>query len=162
MAKQPVKYWDTQVSAAKSVGQVQDLIVKYGGHQTSIQWKDGLPLAIGFVIHDAKLGRDIPVFLEARVGALKALILKRQPYQHSMRRTRDQYEREVNERALKIIWRHLKDLIEQQLIAVELGSQELTDVFMPHLMLRSGETVGQALRAGTLSAPLAITAGSEV
>lgn len=145
MSKQPVKYWSTEIDAAKTASEIVSLIVRYGGERTSIDWTDGQPAAVTFIIRDRELG-SIPVHIPARIDNVERLLLERVPW--SGRGEESEYRQKLRERALRIVWRHLKDLIEQQLLAVEIGQYTLTDVFMTGVLVSApdgGETTIGAL-----------------
>lgn len=148
MSKQPVKYWETTIDATKSASEIMHLIVKYGGERTSIDWEGGQPVGISFIIKDADLG-SVPVRLQARTDNVFRLLQRKVKW--SGRGSRADHEANLRARAQRIVWRHLKDLIEQQLLAVEIGQYGITDVFMSGLVIvdRSGQesTMGQLVRS---------------
>lgn len=147
---QPIKYWSTTVPASKTAAQIQTMLREYGALSVTLHYdREGEPTGVSFVIHDEKLARDVPVHLEARVDAVYRLLEERKGYTKYSQLSPEEHETKQRARAQRIIWRHLKDLIEQQLVAVEIGAFELTDVFLAGVVTRGGETFGQLLRTNT-------------
>lgn len=148
MASQPVKYWSTEIAADKTASEIVSLIVRYGGERTSIDWRDGQPASVTFIIRDREIGA-IPVHIPARIDNVERLLLDRVPW--SGRGDEADYRQKMRERALRIVWRHLRDLVEQQLLAVEIGQYTLTDVFMTGVLVSDADgretTMGQLVRA---------------
>ncbi len=150
---QPIKYWDTEIDAVQSASEVMALLVRYGASQTSIDWDNGQPTGITFVIHDKKRG-NLPIRLPARVDAVVALLKKEKPF---TRGDSAEYEQRLHARARRVIWRHLKDLVEQQMLAVRIGQFELVEMFFHGVEVRTiegtrtmGAWMSQALEAGNL------------
>jgi fucose 4-O-acetylase-like acetyltransferase len=92
--------------------------------------------------------------------------MKEEPYNSYRRCSQAEYEQRQREKALRIIWRHLKDLIEQQLLAVQIGQYALTDMFLHGIMFKTGGrvwTIGQMVRESAAALPgtdyLALQAG---
>lgn len=143
-----IKYETTTIPARRTAGEIMELLAEYGARHVSLEYdSEGEPAAVSFAIHDPKLGQLVPVHLRARTEAVARRLLEVRPW-NSRRRAaiRAEYEREIRAQAHRIVWRHLKDLIEQQLLAVRIGQYELTDVFMHGLMLQDGSTVGERFR----------------
>lgn len=143
MARQPIKYWETKVTAAKSASEVLDLLVRYKAERTTIEWDGaGNPLAVAFAIRDAQAG-VIPVRLVARTADVKAALRKMGKYPKDEDHVR------------RIAWRHLRDLIEQQLLSVHLGMSSLVETFFANVQVGQGagvstlgEWVSVALQSG--------------
>ena len=93
---QPIKYWDTEIDATKSAGEVMALLVRYGASRTSIEWDSfGEPTGIHFVIEDKRRG-TLPIRLEARTEDVLRLILKERPFKQG---NREDYEARMRSRA---------------------------------------------------------------
>lgn len=135
---QPIKYWDTDVPAARTASQLMDLLVKYKAERTMIEWDENAqPTAVMFAIRDAKLG-VIPVRIKARVDEVAIAVRKitGRPVDRA--------------RAQRIAWRHLKDLVEQQLFGVSLGQMTMAETFFSNMLLapQTGvETMGEYMQA---------------
>jgi hypothetical protein len=143
---QAIKYETTTIEAVKTAGELVSLIVKYGGRRTSIEWDEsGQPTGIAFEIEDRSARRLIPVRLTARTERVREKLEGARPYTHRSRGTRQQWAEKLQEQAHRIVWRHLKDLVEQQLLAVEIGQYDLAEVFLHGVVTDTGMTVGEAM-----------------
>jgi hypothetical protein len=150
MHKKGVKYFDTTIKAAISANEIVSMIVEYGGTRTSIDWdEEGNPSGIAFIAPDPKLGL-VPIQLRANVDAVHKRLLQLHPYSLRRKGTRTEYEKGLRDQAHRIIWRHLKDLIEQQLLAVYIGQFSLTDTFMQGVVV--SDERGQPVTIGELVA----------
>lgn len=150
MPRQPIAYAGTTIEATKSATEIIALLVAHRAEQTSIEWENGQPTCVSFVLTDAQLGR-VPIRLEARVDAVTRLLLKEKPY-NSYRGVPNarEYEVKLRAQARRIVWRHLRDLIEQQLIAVKIGQYTLVETFMHGVQIRTPEgesTLGPWMQA---------------
>lgn len=138
MAKQPIKYWSTDVAPARSASQLLDLLVQYGAERTSVEWDSNRqPTAIAFAIRDPKHGL-IPVRIAARIDDVIEAVRKMKGV------------RIDREKARRIAWRHLKDLVEQQLVSVSLGMNTLTETFFANVQIGAGsgeQTLGEWVNA---------------
>lgn len=142
---QAIKYESTSIDAVRTASEIVGLIVKYGGTRTTIEWDGGQPTGISFEIEDRTHRRTIPVRLEARTERVYQMLVKARPWTSRSRASRTDYEGKQREQATRIVWRHLKDLIEQQLLAVEIGQYYLAEVFLHGVVLDTGMTVGETM-----------------
>ena len=155
MAAQPIKYWSTEIDATKSASELMALLVQYGATSTSIEW-DGLgqPTGISFKIMDPRRGL-LPVRLRARTDAVVELLRRQVQFK---RGNRQEWEQGLRARATRIIWRHLRDLVEQQMLAIRIGQYELAEMFMHGVEVQTpdgrkgtlGEWVTTALVSGAV------------
>lgn len=151
MARQPIAYAGTTIEATKSAMELIALLVAHRAEQTNVEWgPDGQPTSVSFILQDAKLGR-VPVRLEARVDEVTRLLLKEKPYNgYRGVPSARAYEEKLRAQARRIVWRHLRDLVEQQLIAVKIGQYSLIETFMSNVQIRTpdGEsTLGPWMQA---------------
>lgn len=142
---QAIKYESTSIDAVRTASEIVGLVVKYGGSRTTIEWEQGQPTGISFEIEDRVLRRSIPVRLEARTERVYEMLAKARPWNSRSRASRGDYEAKQWQQAGRIVWRHLKDLIEQQLLAVEIGQYDLAEVFLHGVVLDTGMTVGETM-----------------
>lgn len=140
MAKQPIKYWKTTVEAAKTAAELQTILVHAGATSTATEWKEGVPTALTFTIPDARRG-PLPIRLEARAEQVVQAVRKKRPGAPGL----------SIEQAHRIAWRHLRDLTEQQLLAVQLGQQDLAEAFLAAVVVNDstlGKWLTLALESG--------------
>jgi hypothetical protein len=145
MSKQVIKYQTTTVDHDTSISEIAALVRRYGGTRFEQQWdKYGRPTGIRFAIQQAELG-EIPVKLTAQTDTIHEILHKAgvfgRVYPNAARQER------LQEQAARIAWRHMKDLVEQLLLAVQLGLKTLSAAFMSDVEVwdeASGETVTMA------------------
>ena len=129
MASQAIKYQSTKVAAEKSVGEVASLIRGYGGSRFEQLWgEDGSVLGVRFAIRHPDVG-ELPVSLMLKTGEIER-ILWDAGYVKSYGTDRPAL---IREQAERIAWRHEKDLIEQLLLSVRLGTRTLQGAFMAEI-----------------------------
>jgi hypothetical protein len=137
---QAIKYQTTTVAAERSGNEIMALVRKYGGTRFEQMWGEaGELVGIRFAIRtDAG---EVPVSMKARTERIREVLLK------SRRRVTTRQREELTALAHRVAWRHLKDLTEQLLLAVELGLQDVGAAFMAHIEVwddAEGETVTMA------------------
>jgi hypothetical protein len=129
---QAIKYETTSIAAEKSAGEIAALVAKYGASRFEQQWNErGELCAIRFALR-TELG-EVPVRMDARTERIMEM-LRRPTWTLAERR----------QQALRIAWRHLKDLTEQLLLAVHLGLKDVGAAFMDSVEVidpGTGETV---------------------
>lgn len=127
----PIKNYTTKVSAAKTVGEIQEILAKHGACRVMLDFGEGgRVLGVTFAIPDVG-GFRLPARTE------------------SVRRV-------MNEQGIKcdvvragmVAWRNVKDWIDAQMAMVEAGQAEIAEVMLPY-MLRDGVTLYEAM-AGKL------------
>lgn len=142
MSKQAIKYQETDVPAERSVGEVANLIRRYGGTRFEQLWgEDGRILGVRFAIRHPEIG-ELPVSLTAKYGEIER-ILWETPY-GSRAGSEENRRARIARQAERMAWRHLKDLTEQLLLSVRLGLRSLPAAFMADVEVldeSSGETV---------------------
>ena len=84
-------------------------------------------------------GRSIQ--LEASAKGWAKLYLERKPWSPRKRVTKQEYEQKALEQGFVAVNSILRDWIKGQITAVECGIQSFDAVFMPYIMLPSGQTV---------------------
>lgn len=159
MAKQPIAYWGTEIAASRSATEILALLVEYRAEQTGVEWDEkGEPTAVTFTLRDPELGR-IPVRLDARVEEVTKLLLEQKPYNANYRYPEREHAGRLREQARRVVWRHLRDLVEQQLLAVRIGQYRFVDVFLHGVQVRTptgSDTLGrwmhEAIKTGGFNA----------
>lgn len=127
---QAIKYQTTEVDPAKSVAQIAELVRRYGGSRFETLWSEsGEVTGIRFAIRHQEIG-ELPVCMTVRTGEIERILASsgyatgRTPAQKRERPQR------IARQAERIGWRHVKDLTEQLLLAVELGLRSLPAAFL--------------------------------
>jgi hypothetical protein len=134
----PILNYTTQISAHKTVGEIQKILAKAGAMAVSIDYgAGGSPVALTFVIRV----REIPVNF-------------RLPSRHEGVYTRLKNDPGVPPRfrneaqARRVAWRIVKDWVEAQLAIIDAGQAELAEVFLPYAITSTGRTLFQMVEAG--------------
>lgn len=135
---QPIKYWSTEVTAAKSASEILGILVHYRAQSTTVEW-DSMkqPVSVRFVVVDGAHG-NIPVIVRPRIEDVRLAVRK-------AGKTCD------TERARRIAWRHLKDLIEQQMLSVFLGMHSMVEAFFANVEVDGDQTLGSWVTAALAS-----------
>lgn len=138
----PILNYTTTVPASRSIGQIQDLLVKGGARAIMSEYDDrgfaaGLSFAVG-----TPMGLQ-SFRLPANVDKVHA-VLQRQRVQPRYR------ERSHAER---VAWRILKDWIEAQLAIVQSEMVSLDQVMLPYMRVEGERTVYELVRDRQLALP---------
>ncbi len=125
----------TDVGADRSRAEIERTLQRYGARGFMYGW-DETRAVLGFIIHDRQVrfilplpDRDDPEFNRTATGR-----------QRTAKAAGEAYEQAVRQR-----WRALALVIKSKLEAVETGIVDFTSEFLAHLVLPSGETVGDAV-----------------
>lgn len=127
---------DTSVSSDKSRAEIERTLARYGADQFMYGWREG-----SAVIAFRAKNRHIKFVLPLPDKAHKSITHDGR----GRRRPPDRAE-EAFEQACRQRWRALALAIKAKLEAVESGIAEFEEEFMAHIVLPSGETVGQWMR----------------
>lgn len=132
-----MKYQDTEVEAAESVRQLQEIIRRHGGRRFEQEWsEEGAIIGIRFAISHPEIG-ELPVSMPMRLGTIADLLFKAgylKSIKYPERRNR------IARQAERIAWRHAKDLTEQLLVSVQLGLKTVTEAFLENVEVRDTAT----------------------
>ena len=136
--------YTTQIAAAKTVGEVQQLLAKHGASRIAIDYADGGPTGVTFALttpHGPRLF-TLPVDVDAMhrllVSELRAGRLRGGKSQAVMK-SREQAER--------VSWRVVKDWLAAQLALVQTQMASIDQVMLPYLHTdQSGRTLYAAYR----------------
>ena len=127
MVKQIVKYESTEVNVEKTLAGLAGLIRRYGGRRFEQIWDvAGNAVAVRFSIDHPTLG-ELPVHLPARTAKIVRILDEAGKWRSY---AEDERERKIAEQAHRIAWRHISDLTEQLLLAVQLDIKTLPEAFM--------------------------------
>lgn len=93
------------------------------------------------------------VSLEANWKGYAAAWLKANPYTHRTRGTKQQHEQKALAQAKISVCSVLRDWVKGQVTAVECGIMSFDAVFMPHMLLPTGQRVIDRVQAENLLPP---------
>ncbi|SEV88745.1 hypothetical protein SAMN05428988_0139 [Chitinophaga sp. YR573] len=128
--------YTTKIDAWKTVGEIQQIIVRHGATHFSITNQGSMPVAMVFTI-DFK-GTPLNFSLPCNyTGVLNSL--------QKNKKIPGTYKNE--EQALRVGWRIVKDWVEAQLAMVEAQVASIQEVFMPYMVMPStGKTLYQSFQ----------------
>lgn len=138
----PLLNYTTSVPVARTIGQVQALLVEAGARSISTSYDDvGRPIGVSFAI-------ELPVGLQSFVLPVSAkkveAVLGRQ-------KVAPRYS--TPEHAERVAWRILKDWVEAQLAIIRTEMVTFDQVMLPYMTTDDGRTVYEVIRDNQLALP---------
>ena len=144
MARQTVKYESTEVAVEKTLAGLAGLIRRYGGRRFEQIWDAaGNAVAVRFALDHPSLG-ELPVHVPARTARIGRILDEAGKWRSYPEAERAE---KIAQQAHRIAWRHIADLTEQLLLAVQLDIKTLPEAFMADVEVydrETGETVRMA------------------
>lgn len=138
----PLLNYTTTVAAAKTIGEIQKILVAAGARSIMATYNDaGVPIGLGFAVLTPAGPRSfsLPVNADA---VEKVLDRDRVPWRY---RTSEQAER--------VAWRILKDWMEAQLAIIRTEMVTLDQVMLPYMQTDNGVTVYELYREHQFALP---------
>jgi hypothetical protein len=117
--------YTTTIDAAKTVGEIQAMLVKKGADSIRVNYQKGIPLAIEFETDTPTLGRQFYQYAPNVEGVLSAM--KRDP------KVRAGYC--DLEQARRVAWRIEKDWLEAQFAKIEAMQVPLEQLMLPYIVV---------------------------
>ena len=131
-----IKNYTTEVTAAKSIGLIEQLLVDFGAYNIMKEYETGKVQSISFII-DVD-GMRMPFKLPANVQQVAAWLKKKKPAMKDKTRL-DQAER--------IAWKQQYEILHLQLGQIEMQQLDRLEVFLPFLWdAQKRETFYQKLK----------------
>jgi len=125
----PILNYTTTIKSEKTVGEIQAILSKHGASSISVDYTDGQPSAVTFLVEIR--GRYINFRLPSNAdGVLKAL---------SRQRVQARYK--TSEHAQRVAWRIVKDWVAAQMAIVEANVAHMKQVFLPYAVAPDGRTL---------------------
>lgn len=138
----PLLNYTTSISADKTIGEIQKLLVKAGARAILANYRDdGTIDALSFQMPVENGGQLVGFKLPCDPKPV-LLILERDPKVPNRLKDRDQ--------ALRVAWRIVKDWVEAQLAIIETRMVKPEQVFLPYAVTPTGETVFERFESGKL------------
>lgn len=127
-----IKNFTTQIKASKTVAEIQELLIGAGASSFYIKYRNSEISAVVFsiTVYDQKHNFRLPVNPEGVLASMQ-----RDGVQNSYCNI---------EQARRTAWRIIKDWIHSQIALIDSGQTTLAEVFFPHLVLDTNETVFKA------------------
>ena len=136
----PIANYSTTVSAMKSVGEIQGILVAHGATAIMTNFENGEAQGLSFIF-PTQFG-DIPFRLPANIAKVE-LVLNKQ-------RVRTTVTREM---ASRVAWRILKDWVRAQVAILETEMVTIDQVFLPYMDVGGGKTLYQRMIDNKLALP---------
>lgn len=114
--------YSTTVTALKSIGEIQGMLVGHGAKHILIDYENEKPTGLAFII--ATPYGDIPFKLPANIVRVEAVLNKQ--------RKRTQVSEEL---ASRVAWRILKDWVRAQLAILETEMVSIDQIFLPYMQV---------------------------
>lgn len=126
----PLLNYTTGVPVARTIGQVQALLVEAGARRITVEYGDeATPTAIAFTVTTAHGDRSF--LLPVNTGRVEAVLARQ--------RVAPRYQ--SAEHAERVAWRILKDWLEAQLAIIRTEMVTLDQVMLPYMAGEDGRTV---------------------
>jgi hypothetical protein len=136
----PLKNYTTQISAMKSIGEIQGKLVAHGAIDISIHYgPDKEPESLFFSI-DVGNGQHLPFRLPANVGKVATLLsgMGDPNYRRWDQDYQIQKAEKIKIQASRVAWRIIKDWVDAQLAIIETEMVSIEEVFFPYMMIKDG------------------------
>jgi len=117
----PILNYTTEIRAEKSIGEIQKMLTAHGADTIVIQYADGSPGALFFVV-PTPYGK-IPFRLPANIEAVKR-VMERQRVRKKV----------PSDMASRVAWRILKDWVKAQMAILETEMVDLQEIFLPYMV----------------------------
>jgi len=124
--------YSTTVTAMKSIGEIQGILVAHGAKHILMDYDKGEPTGMAFVA--ATPYGDMPFRLPARIDRVQAVLEKQ--------RVRSEVSRDL---ASRVAWRILKDWVRAQMAILETEMVSIEQVFLSYAVVKDDKTLYEAL-----------------
>jgi hypothetical protein len=133
--------YSTTVTALKSIGEIQGILVGHGAKHILIDYENEEPVGLAFMI--ATPYGDTAFKLPANIDAVQK-VLDRQ-------RVRSHVDRQM---AARVAWRILKDWVRAQIAILETEMVTIDQIFLPYMQTgQDGKTLYQVMLDHHLQLP---------
>ena len=143
----PIKNYTTEVSAMKSIGQIEGNLVAHGARAIMVDYgADKGPVSLSFFVPTPQ--GELPFRLPANVPAVANLLIK-QLASSNYRQWDNAYQQEkrkkMENQASRVAWRIIKDWVDAQMAIIETEMVTLDQVFLPYMTTKTGKTLYQVM-----------------
>lgn len=127
--------YTTSISAEKTIGEIEKLLVKKGVVKFVCDYQDMIPSAVTFALMmgDRMTYFSMPANYD---GVFRAMQKDRDvPSSYCTRA-----------QAIRVAWRIIKVWIQAQLVIIEAGQAELPEIFLPYAITSAGNTLYKQIK----------------
>lgn len=130
--------YTTSIDCEKSIAEIQKCLVKHGANKIVTDYSNGTPSAVTFclTINDRMVGYILPANYS---GVLKAMENDKKVPNSKC----------TSEQAQRVAWRIVKDWVEAQMAIVEAQLADMSEVFLPYAVTKTGETMYKYVQQNT-------------
>lgn len=135
----PLLNYTTTIDPLKTIGEIQSILVKHGATNVSIDFADGVPVALTFLVklNDEFINFRLP---SNHTGCYKALC-KDLDVPRKFKTT---------EQARRVAWRIVKDWVEAQMAIIKAELATMPEVFFAYAVLETGQTLYESVSTNRL------------
>lgn len=137
----PLANYSTTVTALKSIGEIQGILVAHGAEQILMDYKDGEPTGLAFFVN-TQFGKT-PFRLPAHIERVQGVLNKQ--------RVRSTVPRDM---AVRVAWRILKDWVRAQMAILETEMVSIEQIFLPYMQDNSGRILFDIMVENKLQLPI--------
>lgn len=138
----PIANYSTTVTALKSIGEIQGILVAHGAKHILMDYDQGEPVGLAFITTTSY--GEVPFRLPANIDRVEAVLNKQ--------RVRKQVSREL---AFRVAWRILKDWVRAQMAILETEMVTIDQVFLPYMQVgEKGKTLYEVMLDHHLQLPM--------
>ena len=122
--------YTTSISSEKTIGEIMKCLVKYGATKIVTDYNGTIPCAVTFCLNlnNSLIAFALPANYD---GVLKAMKKDNKVPRRLL----------TEEQALRVSWRIVKNWVEAQMAIVEAQLADITEVFLPYAITKSGTTL---------------------
>lgn len=138
----PIANYSTTVTAMKSIGEIQGMLVAHGAEQILMDFNNETkePTGLSFMIN-TQFG-IMPFKLPANTDRVWAVLNKQ--------RVRTNVPRDM---AIRVSWRILKDWVRAQMAILETEMVSIEQIFLPYMQNRDGQILFDTMVNNRLQLP---------
>jgi hypothetical protein len=132
--------YENSTTGSAALTEIQKILRRFGCSSFGVmeEWDAGA-IKLQFIWSNR------PITMTVSSMGYAAAWLKEHPYSHRMRRTKQEHNALALEKGQVAVYSILRDWIKGQVTAVETGIMSFEQVFLPHMMLPSGDTVHEMI-----------------
>ena len=150
----PIANYTTTITALKSIGEIQGMLVAHGAKHILIDYAEGEPVGLAFLITTSY--GDTPFRLPANVDRVQAVLFKQLASSRRQwdREYQEQRKAKIKEQASKVAWRILKDWVRAQMAILETEMVSIDQIFLPYMQIgEKGKTLYEVMLDHHLQLP---------
>lgn len=139
--------YSTTVTALKSIGEIQGLLVAHGAKRILMDYDSGEPIGLSFII-GTPYG-DTPFRLPANAERVEQVLcnqLSSSRYRQWNSTYQEEKRKKIKEQANRVAWRILKDWVRAQMAILETEMVSIDQIFLPYMQMASGKILYEVMR----------------